>query len=163
MYAMSNFIYDEENDLYICPEGKQLLRKQKRKDSKALPSYGSKHICENCPVRDKCTTNKDGRNIRRDEFQAAADRSVARVYANRSLYKKRMGMIEHIFGTIKTAFGFRLLTVRRTEMVKTEMSLYFLAYNLKRALNILGSTSLFSPLFSFMRVFLFPFRLKACF
>jgi len=163
MYAMSNFIYDSENDLYICPEGKQLLRKQKRKDSKALPSYGSKQICENCPVRDKCTTNKDGRNIRRDEFQAAADRSVARVYANRFLYKKRMGMVEHIFGTIKTAFGFRLLTVRRTEMVKTEMSLYFLAYNLKRAVNILGNIPVFSPVLTITRVFAFRKRLKTCF
>lgn len=137
-YSMSNFVYDEENDIYLCPQGKVLPRKAKRDDSKAIPEYGSKHTCADCPVRDKCTTNKDGRYIRRDEFQAAADRAYLSVYENRALYKKRKTLVEHVFGTVKASFGFRYLTVRRTGMVKTETCLYFLAYNLKRAINTVG-------------------------
>ena len=141
-YSSSNFIYDEENDVYICPQGKLLPRKTKRKGSSAIPEYGSKHICADCPARSQCTSNKDGKYIRRDQFQAAADRAFLKVYENRALYKKRKNLVEHIFGTVKASFGFRYLTVRGTGMVKTETSLYFLTYNLKRALNLLGTNAI---------------------
>jgi len=141
-YSSSNFIYDEGLDVYICPQGNCLPRKTRRKDSKAIPEYGSKHICADCPVRDQCTSNKNGRYIRRDQFQAAADRAFLKVYENRALYKKRKTLVEHIFGTVKASFGFRYLTVRRTGMVKTEASLYFLPYNLKRAIRLLGTKAI---------------------
>jgi transposase len=141
-YSISNFIYDEENDVYICPEGKHLPRQKKRKNSNAPPRYGNKHVCADCPARHLCTQNKDGKYIVRDEFQAAADRAFLRVYENRPLYKKRKTLVEHIFGTVKASFGFRYLTVRGNGMVKTDTSLYFLTYNLKRAINILGSTAI---------------------
>ena len=143
-YTSSNFIYDEQRDCYICPQGKLLLRKGKK--PKTSSEYGSKRICENCHVRDKCTTNKDGRYIRRNEFQGAADRAFLRVFENRELYKKRKSLVEHIFGTLKASFGFRYLFVRRTGMVKTDSSLFCLAYNLKRTLNILGTKSLLEAL-----------------
>ena len=78
----------------------------------------------------------------RFEHQGAADRAYLKVYENRTLYKKRKTLVEHIFGTVKASFGFRYLTVRRTGMVKTEMSLYFLVYNLKRAINMVGIRAL---------------------
>ena len=145
-YAASCFVYDEENDVYICPQGKALPRKQKRTGSKSEPEHGSKKICKDCPVRDRCTTNKDGRYIRRNEFQGAADRAVLRMHENRELYKKRKSLVEHIFGSIKTSFGFRYLFVRGTGMVKTDSALFCVAYNLKRALNILGTKPLMTTL-----------------
>jgi len=141
-YSSSNFIYDEQHDCYICPEGKILPRKTKRKNSNAVPEYGSKKVCADCPHRVKCTNNKDGKYIRRDEFQASADRAFLKVYENRTLYKKRKTLPEHIFGTVKADFGFRYLFVRRTGMVKTDTCLFFLTYNLKRAVNILGAKRL---------------------
>ena len=138
-YAHSCFIYNEDADTYTCPEGNTLPRKSKRNKDKPETYYGSKHTCKDCPVRDKCTTSKDGRTIVRGEFQAAADRAFLRVYENRGLYKKRKTLVEHIFGTVKAGFGFRYLFVRRTGMVKTDTSLFFLTYNLKRAVNILGT------------------------
>ena len=138
-YTTSNFVYDEQRDCYICPEGKILPRKSKRKNSKSDPEYGSKALCANCPARDKCTSNKDGKYVRRNEFQVYADNAFLRAYQNRNLYKKRKTLNEHVFGTIKASFGFRYLFVRRTGMVKTDMSLFFLTYNLKRVVNILGT------------------------
>ena len=141
-FAHFRFVYDAENDVYICPQNRVLPRKQKR--SKGTPEvyYGSKQTCKDCPVRDQCTLSKDGRTIVRQEFQEAADRAFLRVYENRRLYKKRKTMVEHIFGAVKASFGFRYLTVRCTEMVKTEVSLYFLTYNLKPAINLLGTPAL---------------------
>ena len=141
-YAASNFVYDEQQDCYICPEGKLLPRKAKRSKTKKEVDYGSKHVCAGCPQRDKCTTNRDGKFIRRSEFQQSADDSYLRVYANRELYKKRKTLNEHVFGTVKASFGFRYLFVRRTGMVKTDTSLFFLIYNMKRVFNILGTKRL---------------------
>lgn len=142
MYTSSCFVYDEQNDVYICPQGKVLPRKQKRNKETPEIYYGSSHTCNDCPVRDKCTASKDCRTIVRFEFQAAADRAFLRVWQNRNLYKKRKTLVEHIFGTVKASFGFRYLSVRRTEMVKTDSCLVFLAYNLRRAVNVLGTRAL---------------------
>lgn len=139
-YSASHFVYDEKNDVCICPQGRILPRKKKRSKDSTLVSYGSRHICEGCPVREQCTLSKDGRTIIRAEHQDAADRAFLKAYENRKLYKKRKTLAEHVFGTVKASFGFRFLTVRRTGMVKTELCLYCLTYNLKRALNTLGTT-----------------------
>jgi len=141
-YAASNFIYDEQRDCYICPEGKLLPRKEKRSKTKTEVDYGSKHVCADCPVRYKCTTNRDGKFIRRSVWQQSADNAFLRAYQNRELYKKRKTLNEHIFGTVKASFGFRYLFVRRTGMLKTDTCLFFLTYNLKRAVNILGARRL---------------------
>lgn len=141
-YASSYFVYNEQNDSYLCPQNKELPRKAKRKDSKSEPEYGSRHVCKDCPVRDKCTTNKDGTYIRRGPYQEPADNAFLRMYANRPLYKKRKTLVEHVFPTVKASFGFRYLTVRTTGMVKTDTCLFFLTCNLKRAVNILGTKRL---------------------
>lgn len=137
-YSSSHFIYDEENDVYICPQGKSLPLKKKRSLDSPELYYGSKRVCKDCPMREQCTKNKDGRTIVRFEHQAAADRAFLSVYENRALYKTRKSLVEHVFGTVKASFGFRYLFVRRTGMVKTDTCLFFLTYNLKRAVNILG-------------------------
>lgn len=51
-YASTYFVYNEQNDTYICLQNKELPRK-KRKDSKSDPEYGNKPICKDCPVREK--------------------------------------------------------------------------------------------------------------
>jgi hypothetical protein len=45
---------------------------------------------------------------------------------------------EHPFGTIKAWMGATHFLTRTLEKVRTEMSLYVLAYNLKRMIAILG-------------------------
>ena len=44
----------------------------------------------------------------------------------------------HPFGTIKRGFGITYFLTKGLESVKTETYLAFLAYNMKRAVNILG-------------------------
>lgn len=141
-YSSSHFIYDEENDGYICPQGKFLPLKKKRNPDSPELYYGSKYVCKDCPMREQCTKSKDGQTIVRSEHQAAADRAFLKVYENRALYKTRKSLVEYVFGTVKASFGFRYLFVRRTGMVKTDTCLFFLTYNLKRAVNILGTLAL---------------------
>jgi hypothetical protein len=50
----------------------------------------------------------------------------------------RRQTVEHVFGTIKAWMGASHFKTRRLNNVASEMSLQVLAYNLKRAIAILG-------------------------
>ncbi len=51
----------------------------------------------------------------------------------------RRATVEHAFGTLKAWMGATHFKTRTLEKVRTEMSLYVLAYNLKRMIAILGA------------------------
>jgi hypothetical protein len=59
----------------------------------------------------------------------------------------RRQTVEHVFGTLKAWMGTSQLLTRTLPRVRTEMSLRVLAYNLKRAIKILGT----GPLIAAMR------------
>ena len=59
--------------------------------------------------------------------------------ANAKLYAERKSLCEHPFGTVKRALGFTYFLTRGTENVRTESLLHFLAYNMKRLINIIGT------------------------
>ena len=54
----------------------------------------------------------------------------------------RRSLIEHVFGTIKDWMGRAHFRTRGLANVATEMSLHVLAYNLKRAIAVLGIPAL---------------------
>jgi len=56
--------------------------------------------------------------------------------------KARRQTAEHPFGTIKSWMGYTHFQMRRLVNVSTEMSLYVLAYNLRRVINIMGVEAL---------------------
>ncbi len=53
-------------------------------------------------------------------------------------YSVRQMIVEHPFGTIKRSWGAYYFLTKRKASVSAEISLSFLAYNLKRVMNILG-------------------------
>ena len=60
-------------------------------------------------------------------------------------YLKTLGRADS-FGTIKTAMGSESLLARGLESVQTEVSLTVLAYNLMKAMNILGTRGLIAAM-----------------
>ena len=57
---------------------------------------------------------------------------------NRGKYKRRQAIVEHPYGTIKRSWGYYYTLLKGKEKVSAEYSLVFLAYNLRRAMSILG-------------------------
>ena len=53
-------------------------------------------------------------------------------------FKLRKQLAEHPFGTIKRSMGQGYFLMRGKAKVGTEMTLTVMAYNLKRAINIMG-------------------------
>lgn len=134
------FEYDKEKNVYICPAG-QVLNCTRRKpiDEKTKQiKYRNPKACRDCIYKDKCTKSKVGRTISRSIDQDFLDIVDERTRSNKELYKTRQMIVEHPFGTIKRGWGLSYFLTKGLESVKTEASLAFLAYNIKRVINILG-------------------------
>ena len=139
-YNRSKFQYDKETDCYICPEGQQLHFKRinKYKNGKTSRLYENPKACKNCTNRELCTVNKSGRTLLRSSNQDALDIVNTRMQTDeaRQLFRERKKIAEHPFGTTKAIWGFKQFLCRGREKTNGEMSLAFLAYNLRRVFNI---------------------------
>lgn len=138
-YRRDKFIFDEKKNVYICPQGQTLRFTHKTVDSNGDEAfvYENCSACSICPYREKCTSGKY-RKIQRKYFQSDIDKINARFLKRKGEYKKRQEIIEHQFGTIKWVWGFDRYYVRGIQAVSAENALLFTAYNLRRAINILG-------------------------
>jgi len=138
VYAADRFSYDEKRDLYTCPEGKELTFRTKEKMRKKEYKIYRTDGCLTCPLRAQCTKSKSGRKIRRWVDQAVVDRLKKRMQEHPDSMKKRKGMAEHPFGTIKRAMNQGYFLMKGIKKVTIEMSLTVLAYNIKRVISVLG-------------------------
>ena len=139
-YDRRNFDYDAGKDCYTCPEGRQLSYNP-AKQAKESRLYENPKACKSCANREKCTkANK--RRIYRLKNQDVLDRNNARMKTEegKEKYQKRSQTIEHIFGTIKAVWGYRQFLCRTQERTSAEQSFAFLAYNLRRMVNIFAKS-----------------------
>ena len=58
----------------------------------------------------------------------------------------RRQTVEHVFGTLKAWMGSTHFLTKTLPKVQTEMSLQVLAYNLMRAINLLGPAKLIAAM-----------------
>jgi transposase len=139
LFDRSAFIYRPDSDTYDCPAGRMLVRNHiRRRDNCVL--YAAQD-CSGCALKPRCTM-AERRLLTRHLHEDALQRMNARVKADASLMRRRRCAAEHPFGTIKrmTAGG-RFLT-RGLVKVKAEAALSILAYNILRAVNLIGASSL---------------------
>jgi hypothetical protein len=139
-FYKDKFTYDAEHDNYICPAGKNLLPGSYRKTNGEVigRNYRNYNACKDCQLRSRCTKAQRGRTIFRHIDQELLDEVDQRTSENKKLYATRQMIVEHPFGTIKRSWGYSYFLTRGMESVQTETCLAFLAYNIKRVINILG-------------------------
>ena len=141
-YVLKGFKYIADTDEYTCPQGQVLIYNgnKKRKDGKTNRIYKNVIVCKNCPSREKCTKSKYGREITRSPYQDTLDIIDNRMATaqGREIIRKRSSIAEHPFGTTKAIWGFKQFLSRGQESTTGEISLVFLAFNMKRVFNILA-------------------------
>ncbi len=141
-YQRLAFSYDAQQDTYCCPAGKVLPASgsPRQQNGHHQQRYmGSESDCGPCQDRNKCITQKSScREIWRSEHEAVLAAHRQRMTENPLTIRKRSGMVEHPFGTLKRRAGWDHFLVRGKEKVQGEWSLMVLTYNLTRVLNILG-------------------------
>lgn len=135
------FKYDKEKNVYVCPAGKELHYSRDRIEKRKVIGYEFKNYtaCKNCEFKSRCTRSPRGRIIFRHVDQDFLDTIDLQTELNPEKYKLRQMIVEHPFGTIKRNWGAYYFLTRRKASVAAEISLSFLMYNMKRAINILGS------------------------
>ena len=130
-------------DAYRCPAG-ELLRpmegRWKNTSGRIEIRYASSaKTCKACPLKARCLSPKASRRtIGRWEHEDVLERHRARMRDASELMRRRSGIVEHPFGTLKCRAGYRHFLVRGLDKVRGEWSLMALCYNFTRVLNILG-------------------------
>jgi len=136
-FAKDEFRYDPAADVYVCPAGEQLRRKYESKSRKLTKiDYSNRSACLACALRPRCTNTF--RRVSRLENEAVLDRMAARLKARPDIVDRRRETVEHPFGSIKQWMGQGAFLMKGLENVRAEFSLTALAYNLRRAINIIG-------------------------
>ena len=164
-YNVANFIYDEICDTYTCPQKEVLhtngswYRKNRGKSFTQMKHYKT-NACRTCPVKGLCTRNKDGRLIERSEHAPYIERNKLNIDANPAIYKQRQSIVEHPYGTIKRQWGFYyVLTKKGMKRASADVGMMFIAYNLRRIINIIDK----NVLKKFLQELVFLFFKKTAF
>ena len=136
-FGKRDFIYKPQDDEYECPAGERAIYRFTRTESnKEIRRYWTS-ACPGCPIKAQCTTG-DYRRISRWEHEAVVERLEVRLDKEPERMRVRRQTVEHPFGTLKAWMGSTHFQTKTLKHVSTEMSLHVLAYNMKRAISILG-------------------------
>ena len=142
-YNFDKFIYTEKTDTYTCPQQQVLTTNGNwYQKSKQRYIYFVKHYktnaCKGCPALALCTKNKKGRLLERSEYQPYIEQNKKNIETGNSTYKKRQAIVEHPYGIIKRQWGFYYITTKNgIKRASADVGLMFVAYNLRRLINII--------------------------
>jgi len=138
-------VYVKDRNIVICPMGKTLYPGFYKK-SRGEAVFHNTQACKACGCR--CTT--EDRGLRHHVVMAESDfkddyndqgLTVKQVHVkpDKELYAQRKSICEHPFGTIKRSMDGSYCLTKGKKKTTGEFALMFLAYNLKRVINILGT------------------------
>jgi transposase len=140
-FSRSDFAFDAERNLYVCPAGKE-LKKYHRLFSKprdgltkegTILYFARKHNCEACPLKPRCCPNVPARKIARSVHEAARDK--ARAIAKTEAYavsRRQRKKVEMLFAHLKRILGLDRLRLRGPSGAKDEFLLAATAQNLRK-------------------------------
>ena len=142
-YGRKDFSYNADADVYRCPADEFLHpmkgRWQNTSGRIEIRYAARKAICQACKVREFCLNPKaPRRTISRWQHEDVLERHQARMQTAGESMRRRSGIVEHPFGTIKCRAGYRHFLLRGFDKVRGEWSLMALCYNFSRVLKILG-------------------------
>lgn len=132
-----DFVYIAQTDEYRCPANQRAIRRFTRiENGLTIHRYWSS-ACPKCPIKAQCTPSPF-RRISRWEHENVLEAMQERLDRAPDTSRLRRQTVEHPFATLKAWMGATHFLTKTLPKVKTEMSLHVLAYNLKRAMKILG-------------------------
>ena len=137
-------VYIAERNIVLCPMGNVLYPSTYDKANGGR--FHNTQACKQCAC--KCTKKAGGIHyhhvhMKREDFSKEYnDRDLAikqvRIKPDKEIVKQRKSIVEHPFGTVKRAMDAGYCLTKGFKNVIGEFSLSFLAYNLKRAIKIIG-------------------------
>jgi len=144
-FAREDFLYNEETDEYVCPNGK-ILRLQTKHAVSTGNVYrrycAQEHDCRGCPLRENCIYGKakgskhlmvpigpDGVNLTKLMIEKIESEE------GRKIYPQRMEIVEPVFGNIRSNKRLDRFTLRGKIKVNIQWLLYCMVHNIEKIMN----------------------------
>jgi len=134
-FANPQFVYDLEQDQYVCPTGQILKRKQWKADKNAILYGAERETCQVCPHFAQCVTSqKGGRQIQRNanEFYIEWADHCLTAYERKRLMARRKYKAEGSFADAANNHGFKRSRYRGLEKVQMQNLLIAATQNLRK-------------------------------
>ena len=145
-WGKQDFVYQAESDTYRCPAGETMTRRFATiEHGMTLHAYATPACRSSCAVKANCTDGIE-RRIKRWEHEEVIEAMQARLDQMPDAMRVRRRTVEHVFGTLKDWMGRSHFKTRVLKNVGTEASLHVLAYNIKRAIALLGTKTLMTAM-----------------
>jgi len=147
-FGRSELNVDEANDLYTCPNGKELRRFWRNFNkprtgitkSNEIKYSSRKTDCAACPMKEQCCPNTEIRKVTRSIYEPARD--VARAVRKTPAYRKsrrQRKQVEMLFAHMKRILKVDRLRLRGLSGAKDEFLLTATAQNLRRMAKCLST------------------------
>ena len=153
-FRKHEYVYDEYNDCYICPENQILSYSTTNRDG--YREYKScAAVCEGCPHLSQCTLSRNHvKVVTRHVWEGYMERAeeIRHTLGNKEIYARRKETIEQIFGTAIENHGFRYTQYRGKVRMEMKASLTFACMNLKKLAKIMARYHGYNPRFSLIPV-----------
>jgi hypothetical protein len=144
-FGKQDFVYQPETNTYRYPADDTLIwRYRTIEHGMTLNRYWSSN-CGRCALKPQCTPAEQ-RRVTRWEHEEVMEAMQARLDRWPGAMRVRRRTVEHVFGTLKDWMGRSHFKTRRLRNVGTEISLHVLAYNIKRAIALLGVPKLMAAM-----------------
>ncbi len=144
-FDVNDFKMNEETGKLICPAGAELnVRCRNFIDSKGykfVAYMAPKIACSNCKLRAKCLRNPGTEqrqvHILYEKPRTTTDRMKEKIDTpeGRKIYGKRIGIVEPVFGNIRSCKKMDRFTLRGKVKVNIQWKLYCLVHNIEKILN----------------------------
>ena len=147
-FDKSQFRYEAQEDCYVCPAGRRLLRSGWDRKKRRW-YYRAGRGCVDCVHFGRCTTDRvNGRKVTRHANEAVRQRLERRYQQAdaQAIFARRKEKVEHPFGHFKRNLGAGHFLLRGLAGVNGEWSLLACGFNVTRLITILGVTGLIQKL-----------------
>ena len=158
--AKRHYLYDAQDDSYVCPNGQRLIYRTTNREG--YREYRSDpQICRECPLLGQCTSNAQHvKTVTRhvwEEYREKVD-SHRKTATGKALYKRRKETIERSFADAKQLHGHRYIRMRGLLRAQEQCLLSAACQNMKKMALLLcrgwkrGGKALWVLFWSYLRV-----------
>jgi hypothetical protein len=142
LYENSLFIYNKETNVYTCPAGKETIGSTVMPKQKGVQYRFEKAACTECPLREKCTTNKVARTVFQSDYHKMyeAAKVVNESEEGKEAYKKR-GLIERKNNELKNNCGLGQPRTKGLKALNIKAKLAAVVVNLKLTTRLIFGTN----------------------
>ena len=135
-FSRTDFTFDKERNVYVCPAGKLLTTTGSVGDDHVLRYRARKRDCEVCPLKPQCCPKMPSRKVPRDVNEDARDHARA-LMGTPEFDKSRdeRKKVEMRFAHLKTHHRFERMRLRGLSGARDEFHLAAIVQNLKTLAN----------------------------